>query len=359
MERILNELKRLLAEQVDSNIDIQDIDPDAPLLENGLNLDSVAIIDLIGLSEKAFRIEFREDDLCMDSFASLRALATVIEARRGETFDYIKEINTLCSELLDSHRPLLALKNIHSKRDLIQAIKLDLDKLTHALIEVRQGSASAILRHFFGDTEIDYANIESRLVNDRICHVGFEIHEPLDLVLHGIRQWIDRSNRTVGGNMRIQSYLRFPASEAFQRRVGAMTEIMRITLEVDGRGLLLELFDIHRPVDSALATGPAAPRHRNFAPLAKDETAGPEHRQRLSQLFAADGIWHYAVHVRQASDVVALHGQMESVVAANPCYRMAYPSPVRNSNDASFHTKVLRLAHGATERLELELVTRE
>ena len=358
MERILSELKRLLAEQVDSNIDIQDIDPDAPLLENGLNLDSVAIIDLIGLSEKAFRIEFREDDLCMDSFASLRALATVIAARRGETFDYIKEINALCTELLEAHRPLLALKNIHNKRDLIQSIKLDLDKLTHALIEVRQGSASEVLRQFFAGVEVDSADIESRLVNDRICHVGFEINEPLDLVLHGIRQWIDRSNRTVGGNMRIQNYLRFPASEAFQQRVGSFTEIMRISLEVDGRGLLLELFDIHRPVDITSKASAAAPRHRNFAPLAKDETAGPEHRRRLSELFAPDEIWHYALHVRQPGDVVALHDKLESLMQANPGYRMAYPAPVRNRHDSSLHTKLVRLGIGR-ERLELELVTRE
>ena len=367
MQLILEELKRLLAEKVDANIAIEAIDPDAPLLSDGLNLDSVAIIDLIGISESAFRIQFREDDLCMESFASLRALAKVIELRRAEShppgegdpreLDYIQEINALCEDLLRSHGPLLALKNIRTKRDLIQAIKLDLDKLTHALLEVKENRAPAVLQKFFVDAPVDRSAILGRLANERICHVGFEIHEPLDLVLHGIDRWIAHGNSTEGSNMRVKNFLRFPSSKAFETRVGAPTEIMRIALEVEGRGLLLELFDIHRPADDAIAAGPAAPRHRNFAPLARGEEADADHDQRLTDLFSQDAIWHYALHMRNADDVVATHRDLQALAAAHPAYRLAYAEPVPNKHDGSFHTKILRPATATADRLELEFVT--
>ncbi len=82
MENTIDELKHLIAEKLDMNIKVEDIDADAPLLENGLKLDSLAIVELITLSEENFGIQFGEDDLNMEAFANLRALAGVIVAHR-------------------------------------------------------------------------------------------------------------------------------------------------------------------------------------------------------------------------------------------------------------------------------------
>ena len=82
MENIIEELRHLIAEKLDRNITLEAIDPDAPLLGEGLNLDSLAIVELITLSEENFGIEFGEDDLTMEAFANLRTLAGVIAARR-------------------------------------------------------------------------------------------------------------------------------------------------------------------------------------------------------------------------------------------------------------------------------------
>jgi acyl carrier protein len=46
MENTIEELKHLVAEKVDMNIRLKDIDADAPLLEGGLQLDSLAIVEL-------------------------------------------------------------------------------------------------------------------------------------------------------------------------------------------------------------------------------------------------------------------------------------------------------------------------
>ena len=80
-EQTIETLKHLVSEKLDMNIRIEDIDPGAPLLGDGLNLDSLALVELISLVEESFGIEFGERDLNMESFASLRNLAAVIAAQ--------------------------------------------------------------------------------------------------------------------------------------------------------------------------------------------------------------------------------------------------------------------------------------
>jgi len=80
-ENTLERLLHLVAEEMDLGVGRGDIDPDVPLLEAGLNLDSLAVVELITLSEEEFGIDFGEEDLTIESFASLRALAGVIDSR--------------------------------------------------------------------------------------------------------------------------------------------------------------------------------------------------------------------------------------------------------------------------------------
>lgn len=82
MENIIEELRHLIADKLDRNITLEEIDPDVPLLGDGLHLDSLAIVELITLSEEHFGIEFGEDDLTIEAFANVRTLAGVIAARR-------------------------------------------------------------------------------------------------------------------------------------------------------------------------------------------------------------------------------------------------------------------------------------
>ena len=80
-DQTIERLKHLVSEKLDMNIRIEDIAPGAPLLGDGLNLDSLALVELISLVEESFGIEFGEHDLNMEAFASLRNLAAVIAAR--------------------------------------------------------------------------------------------------------------------------------------------------------------------------------------------------------------------------------------------------------------------------------------
>jgi acyl carrier protein len=84
VELIINSLRRLVADNLDVNgVKPEEISPDAQLMDGGLKLDSLSIVKLIALSEREFGIEFGEEDLLMESFASLRALAGVIAVQRN------------------------------------------------------------------------------------------------------------------------------------------------------------------------------------------------------------------------------------------------------------------------------------
>jgi hypothetical protein len=116
----------------------------------------------------------------------------------AELFDYVKNVNGLCEDLLRAHSDWLGRKNIWRKQDPIRVIKL---------------------------------------VDQHIYHLGFEIHEPLDLVLYGIHHWIEHSNRAVGANMSVSRFPHYSASQSFQDRAGAYTEIMRTWLNVKSTGI--------------------------------------------------------------------------------------------------------------------------
>ena len=275
----------------------------------------------------------------------------------AELFDYVREVNRLCDDLLATHTALLGRKNIRRKRELIQVIKVDLDKLAHALLEVKENHPQRVLEEFFASTPVSVSAISAMLAEARIYHVGFEVHEPLDLVLYGIEHWIQEARHSLGANMRVKDYLRFPASPAFQNRVGAHTEIMRIWLEVNDRTLMLELFDIHRPVDTELASGALPVKHRNFQGLFSDPVPG--HADRMARLFGEDEIWHYALHVHRPAEVSELHSELQALAAHNRSYFLPYAAPVHNPHDGSFHTKVIhRVGSRGGARMELEFVTR-
>lgn len=79
LDDVVERLCALVADDLDVNLRREDINPDVPLLEGGLGLDSLAIIDLVSATEASFGIEFSEDELVMETFANLRALAGVVQ----------------------------------------------------------------------------------------------------------------------------------------------------------------------------------------------------------------------------------------------------------------------------------------
>ena len=74
----IGRLQELISEKLDINIAAAEIEPDANMLEGEFGMDSIAIVELITLTEEEFGFEFGEDDLSIEAFQSVRTLATTI-----------------------------------------------------------------------------------------------------------------------------------------------------------------------------------------------------------------------------------------------------------------------------------------
>ena len=82
-ERVVAELKRLIAEELDLHLAPAEINPDVPLFEGGLRIDSIAIVELIAVAEERFDLRFADEDLVVSSFSSIRTFAKMIAAKPG------------------------------------------------------------------------------------------------------------------------------------------------------------------------------------------------------------------------------------------------------------------------------------
>jgi acyl carrier protein len=78
---IIQTLRATLTEQLVLTMSPDQITDDTPLMDGGLNLDSMGIVEVIGLVESTFDMQFDETDFRVDTFENLRTLADVISRR--------------------------------------------------------------------------------------------------------------------------------------------------------------------------------------------------------------------------------------------------------------------------------------
>ncbi|HKH49962.1 MAG TPA: phosphopantetheine-binding protein [Thermoanaerobaculia bacterium] len=83
-DQVLEQVKRIVAEDLDVNLAYEEIDDTVPLFEEGLALDSVILVELISFIEKRFNIELRDDVLNMETFHNLQSVARVIREHLAE-----------------------------------------------------------------------------------------------------------------------------------------------------------------------------------------------------------------------------------------------------------------------------------
>lgn len=83
-EPVLERIKRIILDDLDVNLAYEDLDETVPLFEEGLALDSVLLVELIGFIEKRFGIELRDEALNMDTFRNLQSVARVVREQLAE-----------------------------------------------------------------------------------------------------------------------------------------------------------------------------------------------------------------------------------------------------------------------------------
>jgi acyl carrier protein len=83
-DQVLEQVKRIVAEDLDVNLAYEELDDTVPLFEEGLALDSVVLVELISFIERRFNIELRDDVLNMESFHNLQSVARVVREHLAE-----------------------------------------------------------------------------------------------------------------------------------------------------------------------------------------------------------------------------------------------------------------------------------
>lgn len=77
-DQVLERIKRIVVEDLDVNLKYEDLDETVPLFEEGLALDSVILVELIGFIEKRFDIVLDDETLNLATFSNLQSVARVI-----------------------------------------------------------------------------------------------------------------------------------------------------------------------------------------------------------------------------------------------------------------------------------------
>ena len=75
---IVEQLITMIASELDINVKPENLNEGSLLFEEGLGLDSIAIMELIVLIEKAFDIQFSDSELTFEPFENIGILADFI-----------------------------------------------------------------------------------------------------------------------------------------------------------------------------------------------------------------------------------------------------------------------------------------
>jgi acyl carrier protein len=78
---IIQQIKSVLAHDLDSNLHEDQISEDISLFEGGLGLDSVNLVELIALLEKRFTIQFQDDELNPERFSTVATMADSVAGK--------------------------------------------------------------------------------------------------------------------------------------------------------------------------------------------------------------------------------------------------------------------------------------
>lgn len=85
LHRVREQIKDLLVDDLDIHLERSQIGDTTPLMEEGLALDSVVLIELISHLENRFDFHFRDEHLREAAFSNVTTLAELILAQNRST----------------------------------------------------------------------------------------------------------------------------------------------------------------------------------------------------------------------------------------------------------------------------------
>jgi acyl carrier protein len=78
---VTEQLKKIITNELDVNIKLEEIQDDASLFEEGIGLDSIAIVEFITLIESNFKFKFTDEELSIEPFKNLQTLSHFISSK--------------------------------------------------------------------------------------------------------------------------------------------------------------------------------------------------------------------------------------------------------------------------------------
>ncbi|MDP1796418.1 MAG: acyl carrier protein [Planctomycetaceae bacterium] len=81
-EPLIEQVRQLIVEKLAVRMPAASIHARTPLFAGGLELNSFAVVELIGLLEQRFQFQFQESDFREESFRDLQSLAELIYRTR-------------------------------------------------------------------------------------------------------------------------------------------------------------------------------------------------------------------------------------------------------------------------------------
>jgi len=75
---VIDQIKTLIANELDANLTVAEIGEQDSLFEDGLGLDSVAIVEFITILEDRFGVQFSESDLTSEMFRNISTIADFV-----------------------------------------------------------------------------------------------------------------------------------------------------------------------------------------------------------------------------------------------------------------------------------------
>lgn len=78
LEAVKLMIKEIIVNDLDANVSIEQIGDDISLFDDGIGLDSIAIINFIIITEKKFDISFDESEISSKLFSTVNNLAAFV-----------------------------------------------------------------------------------------------------------------------------------------------------------------------------------------------------------------------------------------------------------------------------------------
>lgn len=92
MEDIEKKVKEVILRAFDAQIDPEDIDVEVPLMEDGIGLDSVSILEIITGIEEEFELTVEDEEISDELFESISSLIDYVRRKLIETEEAKAEV---------------------------------------------------------------------------------------------------------------------------------------------------------------------------------------------------------------------------------------------------------------------------